>query len=124
MKFSRQEYWSGYPVPSPGDLPDPDIKLRSSACRWLLYFFTVFFTVYTPYIYYIHHVSCILPKGGGEKEEIASSLNWTEMLLFIVQLCLTLCNPMDCSPPGSSVHEISQVRILEWVAISFSRTKV
>ena len=31
------------------------------------------------------------------------------------------CNPIDCSPPGSSVHGISQVRILEWVAISFSR---
>ena len=35
--------------------------------------------------------------------------------------CLTLCDPMDCSPPGSSVHGISQARILEWVAISFSR---
>ena len=34
---------------------------------------------------------------------------------------LTLCDPMDCSPPGSSVRGISQVRILEWVAISFSR---
>ena len=33
---------------------------------------------------------------------------------------LILCNPMDCSPPGSSVRGISQVRILEWVAISFS----
>ena len=33
----------------------------------------------------------------------------------------TLCNPMDCSPPGSSVHGISQAGILEWVAISFSR---
>ena len=36
-------------------------------------------------------------------------------------LYLTLCNPIDCSPPGSSVREISQARILEWVAISFSR---
>ena len=34
--------------------------------------------------------------------------------------CLTLCGPMDCSPPGSSVHGILQARILEWVAISFS----
>ena len=32
-----------------------------------------------------------------------------------------LCNPMDCSPPGSSVHGILQARIVEWVAISFSR---
>ena len=38
-----------------------------------------------------------------------------------LQLCLTLCDPMDCSPPGSSVHGILQARILEWVAISFSR---
>ena len=37
------------------------------------------------------------------------------------QSCLTLCDPMNCSFPGSSVHGISQARILEWVAISFSR---
>ena len=35
--------------------------------------------------------------------------------------CLTLCDPMDCSPPGSSVHGILQARVLEWIAISFSR---
>ena len=37
------------------------------------------------------------------------------------QSCPTLCDPMDCSPSGSSVHGILQARILEWVAISFSR---
>ena len=37
------------------------------------------------------------------------------------QLCLTLCDPKNCSPPGSSVHGTVQARILEWVAISFSR---
>ena len=37
------------------------------------------------------------------------------------QLCLTLCTPMDCSLPGPSVHAISQARILEWIAASFSR---
>ena len=37
------------------------------------------------------------------------------------QSCLTLCNPLDCSPSGSSVHGIFQARILEWVAISSSR---
>ena len=36
------------------------------------------------------------------------------------QSCLTLCDPIDGSPPGSSVHGILQARILEWVAISFS----
>ena len=39
----------------------------------------------------------------------------------VAQSCPTLCNPMDCSPPGSSVHGILQARVLEWVAISFSR---
>ena len=39
----------------------------------------------------------------------------------VVQLCLALCNPMDCSLPGSSVHGTFQARIMEWVAISFSR---
>jgi len=38
-----------------------------------------------------------------------------------IQSCPTLCDPTDCSPPGSSVHGILQARILEWVAISFSR---
>ena len=39
----------------------------------------------------------------------------------VAQLCLTLCDPMDCSPPGSSIHGIFQAKVLEWVAISFSR---
>ena len=39
----------------------------------------------------------------------------------IAHSCPTLCNPMDCSPPGSSVQGILQARILNWVAISFSR---
>ena len=43
------------------------------------------------------------------------------MRKLVTQLCLTLCDSMDCSPPGSSVHGILQARIWEWVAISFSR---
>ena len=43
------------------------------------------------------------------------------LLCLVDQLCLTPCNPMDCSLPGSSVHGILQVTILEWVAISFSQ---
>ena len=38
-----------------------------------------------------------------------------------LQSCLTLCDPMDCSPPGSSVHGILQARMLEWAAIPCSR---
>ena len=40
---------------------------------------------------------------------------------LVAQSCLTLCDPMNYSPPGSSVHGILQARILEWVAIPFSR---
>ena len=39
----------------------------------------------------------------------------------VTESCPTLCDPKDCSPPGSSVHGILQARILEWVATSFSR---
>ena len=46
-------------------------------------------------------------------------LKWSEVL--VLQLSPTLCDPMDCSQAGSSVHGIFQARILEWVAISFSR---
>ena len=43
------------------------------------------------------------------------------MKVLVAWLCLTLCDPVDCSPPGFSVHGILQVRILEWLAIPFSR---
>ena len=39
----------------------------------------------------------------------------------VVQSCLTPCNPLYCSPPGSSIHEVFQARIVEWVAISYFR---
>ena len=42
-------------------------------------------------------------------------------VVLVTQLCLTFCNPMNYSPPSSSVHGILQARILEWVTISFSK---
>ena len=45
----------------------------------------------------------------------------TRSCCLVAQSCLTLCNPMDCSPPGSSVHGMLQARMLAWAAISFSR---
>ena len=39
----------------------------------------------------------------------------------VTESCLTLCDPMDCGPLGSSVHGMFQARILEWVAIAFSK---
>ena len=53
---------------------------------------------------------CLLKMYESEKVKV-----------LVAQSCLFLCNPMDCSLPGSSVHGILQVRILEWVAIPFSR---
>ena len=46
---------------------------------------------------------------------------WVKVKVLVTQLCLTLCDPMGCSPPGCSLHGIFQARILEWVAIPFSR---
>ena len=73
MGFPRQEYWSGLPFPSPGDLPDPRIEPMSPASPALA---GGFFTT--------------SPRPGK---------------VLVVQLCLTLCDPMDCSrPDGNPLH--------------------
>ena len=46
---------------------------------------------------------------------------FAKVKVLVTQLCPTFCDPVDCSPPGSSPHEILQARILEWVAIPFSK---
>ena len=53
--------------------------------------------------------------------KIASIKFATFYACSVIQLCLTLCNPMDYNPLGYPVHGVSQARIMEWVAISFSR---
>ena len=71
-----------------------------------------------------------LEKGKATHSSIlAWRIPWTPVCsnmhaCSVVQSCLTLCDPMNCSPPGSPVHGIFQARILEWVAISFSTTPV
>ena len=52
--------------------------------------------------------------------------HWKQLIFLLLlrrlpQSYLTLCHPMDCNPPGSSVYGILQARILEWVAMTFSR---
>ena len=66
-------------------------------------------------------VSCI--AGGfftscATREAPNHVSNESESESEVAQRCPTLCDPVDCSPPGSSVHGILQARILEWVAIS------
>ena len=78
--------------------------------------------------------SCLM-KVKEESEKVGLKLNiqktkikasgpitsWQMFESEVTQSCLTLCDPVDCSPPCSSVHGIFQARVLEWVAISFSR---
>ena len=100
MGFSRQEYWSGLPCPPPGDLPDPGIM--STSLWGLPALAGRFFTTGTIWkVLYLHLI------------QVNTSA--------VTQSCPTLCNPMDCSLPGSSIHGVFQARVLEWVAISFSR---
>ena len=98
MEFSRQEYWGGLSFPTPGDLHDPGIALPGRL-----------FTT-AP----LKNIDIGSVPG---KELSACEVKWSE----VAQLCLTLCNPVDCSLLGSSVHGIFQAIVLEWIAISFSR---
>ena len=59
-------------------------------------------------------------RGAWVAISFSSDKVWSEWS-EVSQLCLTLCIPMDCSLPDSSVHGIFQARVLEWVVISFSR---
>ena len=59
---------------------------------------------------------CRSPRGRATLHSVGLCVRAKSL-----QLCLTLCNPMDCSPPVSSVHGVLQARILEWVAMPSSR---
>ena len=94
MGFSRQEYLSGLLFPTPGELPDPGIKLASL-------------------------VSPTLADGVFTAEPTGKTNSCVRAKLL--QSYLILCDPMDSTPPGSTVHGIFQARILEWVAVPSSR---
>ena len=86
-------------IPSPLDLPDPGIEPGSPALQ-------------ADFFYQLNYEGSIV---------ITKDDNYLHDDGLVVKSCPTLCDPMDCRLPGSSVHGISQARILEWVAISFSR---
>ena len=65
------------------------------------------------------HALCAVESGFAHI--IVEPLIYLIVNMLVTQSCLTLCDPMDYSLPGSSVHRILQARILEWVAIPFSR---
>ncbi|CAN0569010.1 unnamed protein product [Rangifer tarandus platyrhynchus] len=67
------------------------------------------FNVWSNFFFFLDHLVFSLSVFGDFCEHVC------------VLSCLTVCNPMGCSPPGSSIHGIFKARILKWVAISFSR---
>ena len=88
MEFSRQEYWSELPFPSPGCLPNPGIEPRSPAL-WAD-------SLPSDIFLGNHFLKCInLIFDMKSESEVAQS-------------CPTLCDPVDCSPPGFSIHGIFQ----------------
>ena len=96
MGFSKQEYWSGFPCPPPGDLLDPGIKPTSLLSPALAGgFFTTSTSPRKP-----RNV-----KGFAQVPELVTALE-SESESEVAQSCPTLCDPMDCSLPGFSVHGI------------------
>ena len=77
-----------------------------------------------PLVYWVHLESSLVSLVPIAKESVLffrlSPESKCDSESIIAQSCLTLCDLMDWSPPGSSVHGIFQARIPEWVAISFS----
>ena len=109
MGFSRQEYWSGVALPSPSILYAATVTSVVSDSvrphRWQ--------PTRLPYPWDSGQVGChfLLQRMKVKSEN------------EVAQLCPTLSGPMDCSPPGSSIHGIFQTRVLEWGAIAFSQGK-
>ena len=65
-----------------------------------------------------------MDTAGKREDELRRALTYVHLAVVVVELLSRvqlLRDPMDCSPPGSSVHGILQARVLEWVGISFSR---
>ena len=69
--------------------------------------------------YSVRHEKPVVQQAYDFKQ--ATSFHWASVWHMRAQSHLTLCDPVDCSLPGSSVHGVFQARILEWVAIPFSR---
>ena len=69
-------------------------------------------------IFFIHHHILVFTRRGHIQSylmDFLSEFSLTRKKVLVAQSCPTLCDAMDCSPPGSSVHGILQARILEWL---------
>ena len=128
MGVSRQEYWNALPDPPPGYLPNPGLKPAVSyvSCigRQVLYHHSHLGSLLCHLEYYLTSVISVL---SFVKEKPYHKLfhlcknPYTNSVLRVRCSVISLCDLMDCSLPGSSVHGILQARILEQVVIPFSR---
>ena len=96
MRFSRQEYWSGLPFPSPGDHPDPGIEPRSPIAGRRL----TSAPPGKPKGRSLSRDKGINAKGTGG----SNSLTHHPQFSSVTQSCPKLCDHMDCSMPGIPVH--------------------
>ena len=118
MGFSREEYWSGLLCPPAGDLPDPGIESHYIYLHWQAgslpleppgksqYLYIYIYIYMYIYIYIYIHIYIYI---------------YTYLCSVLSHSVVSDCNSVDCSPPGSSLHGISQARTLERVAISYSK---
>ena len=120
LGFSRQEHWSGLPFPSP--------MHESEKWKWSC---SVMSNSSRPHG--LQPTRLLRPGDFPGKstgvgchclfcQATRTSLLYTSPLLkvLVAKSCLSLCNPLNCSPPGSPIPGILQARIVEWVAFSFS----
>ena len=109
-----------------------DLKSRSLLPNILLHFCQAYiltivklFTVFTYELLRVNTYSAlgipVIIKWVEHKEADGIIISIFCLPAKSLHLCLTICNPMDCSPPGSSIHGILQARILEWVIMPSSR---
>ena len=74
------------------------------------------------YPFWKKHLQSLSISLPGLRVREGGVFHYICMCAKLLQLCSTLCDPLDCRPPGSSIHGIMQVRILAWAAISSSRS--
>ena len=89
------------------------VKQNKKTSKYTNFWKSIFFSCY----FCLVGFCLILFKWARNRDVAGVKVNQSE----VAQSCLTLCDPMDCSLPGSSVHGIFQAIVLEWIVISFSR---
>ena len=112
LGFSRQEHWSGLPFPSPVH--------ESEKWKWSCSVMSDSVRPHRRQPTRLPHPWDSPGKNTGVGCHFLLQCMTVKSESEVAQSCLTPSDPMDCSPPGSSIHGIFQARVLEWGAIAFS----